>query len=146
MVAYGSLNDGYPNKINASGYQPPTEAIVAPARTVSLRHRPYRPPVWRSRPQNERAMREFAAAQVPLSPSPRITAHPIDGLDVLITGSCGDGFSRKLAARGIRVVVTSETDPLTAIAGLLSGAALPPPVDKDDHDGCECHCASVGKR
>ena len=34
---------------------------------------------------------------------PRNVAHPIDGLDVLITGSCGDGFLRKLPARGIRV-------------------------------------------
>ena len=61
---------------------------------------------------------------------PRDAAHPIDGLDVLITGSCGDGFSRKLAARGIRVVVTSETDPMTAVTAVLSGAALPPAAMK----------------
>ncbi len=68
--------------------------------------------------------------------------HPIDGLDVLITGSCGDGFLRKLAARGVRVVVTGETDPLTAVTAVSSGAALPPPLPDDgDHHICECHCA-----
>jgi predicted Fe-Mo cluster-binding NifX family protein len=77
---------------------------------------------------------------------PRHAPHPIDGLDVLITGSCGEGFSNKLAARGIRVIVTSETDPMKAIAALLSGAALPPPVEEEEHGGCECHCAGGGNR
>ena len=75
---------------------------------------------------------------------PRDVAHPIDGLDVLITGSCGDEFSTKLAERGIRVIVTSETDPVTAVTAVLSGAALPPAASEDDHDGCECHCAGGG--
>jgi hypothetical protein len=57
-------------------------------------------------------------------------------------GSCGDGFLRKLAARGISVVVTGETDSTTAIAALLSGGKLAPAVaDHDDHEGCECQCA-----
>ncbi len=69
--------------------------------------------------------------------------HPIDGIDVLITGSCGEGFLRKLAERGIRVIVTSETDPLTAVAAVASGASLPLPLaEKDDHDDCQCHCAA----
>ena len=41
--------------------------------------------------------------------------HPIDEIDALITGSCGQGLAQKLAARGIRVIVTSETDPVTAV-------------------------------
>jgi predicted Fe-Mo cluster-binding NifX family protein len=70
---------------------------------------------------------------------PRDAAHPIDGLDVLITGSCGDGFSRKLAARGINVVTTGETEPMTAVTALLSGDKLAPAAaDDDDHDGCDC--------
>jgi predicted Fe-Mo cluster-binding NifX family protein len=79
---------------------------------------------------------------------PRHEAHPIDGLDVLITGSCGDGFKRKLAARGIRVVVTSETDPVTAVAAVLSGAPLPPAAAEEEeeehgagHGGCGCNCS-----
>lgn len=78
---------------------------------------------------------------------PRHAAHPIDGLDVLITGSCGDGFSRKLAARGIKVIVTGETDPVAAITALLSGAALPPPAaDHDGHEECGCECGHQGGR
>ncbi len=77
---------------------------------------------------------------------PRNATHPIDGLDVLITGSCGNGFQRKLAARGIRVVVTSETDPIAAVAALLSGAALPPAAEEDDHDDCGCCCGGGSGR
>ncbi len=70
----------------------------------------------------------------------RNAAHPVDGLDVLITGSCGDGFKRKLAARGIRVVVTSETDPETAVSAVLSGAELPPGEPEEDRQSCGCNC------
>ena len=73
-------------------------------------------------------------------------AHPIDGLDVLITGSCGDGFLTKLAERGIKVILTSETDPQTAIAAVVSGASLPLPLaEEDDHGDCQCHCAAAAR-
>ena len=52
-------------------------------------------------------------------------AHPIDNLDVLITAGCGNGFVRRMAERGIRVVTTSETDPKTAVTALLNGVPLP---------------------
>lgn len=67
--------------------------------------------------------------------------HPIDGIDALITGSCGEGLAKKLAARGIRVFVTSETDPMTAVTAFVAGAPLPSALAEDgDHGGCECHC------
>jgi hypothetical protein len=73
-------------------------------------------------------------------------AHPLDGLDVLITSSCGEGLLRKLAERGIKVIVTSETDPLTAVAAVSSGAPLPLPLaEEDDHGDCQCHCAAGGR-
>lgn len=55
--------------------------------------------------------------------------HPLDRLDVLITQSCGPGFLNKMAARGVAVVQTSESDPATAIETLLAAGpdALPPP-------------------
>jgi predicted Fe-Mo cluster-binding NifX family protein len=75
---------------------------------------------------------------------PRSATHPIDGLDVLITGSCGNGFKRKLAERGIRVIVTSETDPLMAVEAVMCGAALPPgTAEEEEEDGrhdCGCDC------
>ena len=51
--------------------------------------------------------------------------HPIDVVDVLITSSCGDGFIRKMKSRGIKVVTTSETQPLLAVKLYTSGRDLP---------------------
>ncbi len=46
--------------------------------------------------------------------------HPIDGIDYLITQSCGPGFIAKLKQRGIEVIITEESDPLTAVNTLLN--------------------------
>jgi hypothetical protein len=40
--------------------------------------------------------------------------HPVDGM-VLITTEAGEGFTERLARRGTRVLITSETDPETAV-------------------------------
>jgi predicted Fe-Mo cluster-binding NifX family protein len=56
--------------------------------------------------------------------------HPLDDLDVLITGSCGEGFIRRMSERGVRVVATGETDPSTAVAAYLAGRPLPPPEQR----------------
>lgn len=58
--------------------------------------------------------------------------HPIDELDVLITGGCGQGFAKRMASRGIRIVTTSETDPLKAAQAVLRGESLPPAQAEDD--------------
>jgi predicted Fe-Mo cluster-binding NifX family protein len=50
--------------------------------------------------------------------------HPIDDLDVLITAGCGDGFVRKMSVRNIRLVLTSETDPLVAVKAVIEGKPL----------------------
>lgn len=60
-------------------------------------------------------------------------AHPIDDLDVLITGGCGDGFRLRMASRGIQVVTTTETNPETAVAAVF--AALPLPEAAPHSDG-----------
>jgi predicted Fe-Mo cluster-binding NifX family protein len=52
--------------------------------------------------------------------------HPVDAFDVVITESCGDGFIRKMTARGVTVLTTSETDPVTAVKTYAAGHALPP--------------------
>jgi predicted Fe-Mo cluster-binding NifX family protein len=72
--------------------------------------------------------------------------HPLDGMDVLVTGGCGEGFKRHMAARGVRVVVTAETDPARAVADLLAGRVKVPasncgdePHDHGDQGGCGCH-------
>ena len=54
-------------------------------------------------------------------------AHPIDGVDVVITGSCGAGFAHRLAARGIRVLATGETDPVSAARKVAADEPLAAP-------------------
>jgi predicted Fe-Mo cluster-binding NifX family protein len=48
-------------------------------------------------------------------------AHPLDSMQVLITGGAGEGFVRNLAARGVQVVATNETIPSLAVEAFLDG-------------------------
>jgi len=59
--------------------------------------------------------------------------HPVDGSDVVVTQSCGAGLVQRLADRGIRVVVTSETDPCTAVRAIANGEPVPPPDLRSRH-------------
>ncbi|MGA7595479.1 MAG: NifB/NifX family molybdenum-iron cluster-binding protein [Gallionella sp.] len=47
--------------------------------------------------------------------------HPLDRMNVLITGGAGEGFIRHLGARGVRVVSTEESVPELAVAAFLEG-------------------------
>ncbi|MGE5490220.1 MAG: NifB/NifX family molybdenum-iron cluster-binding protein [Actinomycetota bacterium] len=51
--------------------------------------------------------------------------HPLDGMDIIVAGSAGDGFIRHMKKRGADVLLTGEQDPATAIACILNGDALP---------------------
>ncbi len=53
--------------------------------------------------------------------------HPLDQLDVLITAGCGPGFISKMAARGVRVIPTGESDPRRAVERLARNEPMPPP-------------------
>lgn len=72
--------------------------------------------------------------------------HPLDGTAVLITGGSGDGFVRRMARRGIRVVATAETDPEAAVHAFLAGCLKSPA--RHEHGspatphacGCHGHC------
>jgi hypothetical protein len=52
-------------------------------------------------------------------------AHPLDGMEIVVAGSAGDGFIRGMQKRGADVLLTGETDPATAIARIIAGEALP---------------------
>ena len=45
--------------------------------------------------------------------------HPLDEVQVLIAGSMGPGLHRRLAAKGITALVTTETDPDQAVTAYL---------------------------
>jgi predicted Fe-Mo cluster-binding NifX family protein len=51
--------------------------------------------------------------------------HPLDGVEIMVAGSAGDGFIRHMKTRGADVLLTGETDPATALARLIAGEALP---------------------
>lgn len=74
----------------------------------------------------------------------RDDAHPLDQMDVLITGSAGAGFVQRLHARGLQVVVTGETDPVQAIADFRENRIKPPNPHScnhhhHQHHGHQCH-------
>jgi predicted Fe-Mo cluster-binding NifX family protein len=54
-------------------------------------------------------------------------AHPLDGIDIVVCASAGDGFIRHMKKRGAEVLLTGETDPAIAITRILAGEALPDP-------------------
>ncbi len=51
--------------------------------------------------------------------------HPLDGIDIAVAGSAGDGFIRHMQKRGVQVLLTGETDPAAALTRILAGEALP---------------------
>jgi hypothetical protein len=59
--------------------------------------------------------------------------HPIFAVDVLISGSCGQGFIRRMSSHGVQVIATSETDPYIAAGALFSGENLPAAAPHDHH-------------
>ena len=51
--------------------------------------------------------------------------HPLDGVEIVLAGSAGDGFIRHMKKRGADVVLTGEADPAIALAHVVAGEALP---------------------
>lgn len=52
--------------------------------------------------------------------------HPLDGINVLLTQSAGEGFVAKMKRRGIEVRLTAERDPQRAVETYRSGTLAPP--------------------
>ena len=73
--------------------------------------------------------------------------HPLDSMNVLITGSAGEGFVRHLGARGVKVVATAESVPELAVSAFLAGRVIAPDCNHDHGDdhgegeshSCNCH-------
>ena len=56
-------------------------------------------------------------------------------LEALITQGAGQGFVQRLSRHGIRVFVTSESDPVQAASRVAAGVALAPGLPHDhEHD------------
>jgi predicted Fe-Mo cluster-binding NifX family protein len=51
--------------------------------------------------------------------------HPLDGVNVIVATSAGDGFLRRMRKLGVEVVLTSQEDAALAVEGVLKGQPLP---------------------
>lgn len=54
--------------------------------------------------------------------SPSQLPHPLDDIDILITGGAGEGLVTRLNRKGIECIVTEESDPERAVWLYLSGS------------------------
>jgi predicted Fe-Mo cluster-binding NifX family protein len=51
--------------------------------------------------------------------------HPLDGVNVIVATSAGDGFLRRMRKLGVKVVLTSQEDSAEVAARVLAGRPLP---------------------
>ncbi len=67
-------------------------------------------------------------------------AHPLDDMQVFITGSMGMSLTNRLKAKGIECVITQEKEPDKVVAAYLDGSLekLSSP-QVHPHKGCGCH-------
>lgn len=59
--------------------------------------------------------------------------HPLDDVDAVIAGSAGPGFVRRMAARGVMAVTTTETDPSVAARACADGTLAPAAAHEHSH-------------
>jgi predicted Fe-Mo cluster-binding NifX family protein len=60
--------------------------------------------------------------------------HPLDDVQVLISGGLGKNLARRLERKGIDVVVTQETDIEKAITAYLEGTLIREKAECNGHD------------
>ena len=65
---------------------------------------------------------------------PANTAHPLDGVDVLINGGMGQGLVMRLRRKNIIGIITSESDPDTAVMAYLAGSLETEQAHQHGHD------------
>jgi predicted Fe-Mo cluster-binding NifX family protein len=61
-------------------------------------------------------------------------SHPLDDVQVLISGGIGNGLACRLEAKNIKPMVTPETDPDTAVTAYLAGSLIVKTQEERDRD------------
>lgn len=79
-----------------------------------------------------REMRELSIEET-FHESSHDAPHPLDDIDVFITGGMGPGLAGRLARKGIEGVVTKEADPETAVTRYLDGTLDREPAVGEQH-------------
>jgi predicted Fe-Mo cluster-binding NifX family protein len=75
--------------------------------------------------------------------SPQEALHPLDNVQVLISGGMGQGLQNRLKRKGIEALSTPETDPDRAVSAWLAGTLEPAPAEPHDHDHRHHHQGSA---
>ena len=70
-----------------------------------------------------RALRELAIEQT-FHETHGADTHPLDDVNVLISGGMGSGLQQRLKQRGLEALVTPETDPDQAVVAYLTGTLV----------------------
>ena len=70
--------------------------------------------------------------------SPKKT-HPLDDVQVLISGGMGNGLACRLESKSIKAISTSETDPDAAVTAYLAGSLIIKTQAERDRDHGEEH-------
>ncbi|QMS92082.1 nitrogen fixation protein [Nostoc edaphicum CCNP1411] len=60
-------------------------------------------------------------------------SHPLDTVQVLISGSMGRGLAHRLESKGIQPIITSETDPDKTVTAYLAGSLVVSTPEEHDH-------------
>lgn len=71
--------------------------------------------------------------------------HPIDGVDVLISASFGEGFVRKMARRNIKASIALSPDIAIALHDYIANGQTLPKLDNKPHahpQKCNCNCGA----
>ena len=87
--------------------------------------------------QNKQLL-ELAKAQSFHESSPK-DSHPLDDVQVMISGSMGNGLACRLESKGIKPIVTPETDPDAAITAYLAGSLIVKTQEERDRDHAAEH-------
>ena len=72
--------------------------------------------------------------------------HPIDGVDVIISTSFGEGFARKMAMRKIIASIALSSDIATAIGDYIAKGQRLQTLNlehKDPDHKCNCNCGKA---
>ena len=67
-------------------------------------------------------------------------SHPLDGIQVLISGGMGKGLIRRLETQGIEVIVTPESEVDCAVNAYLNGSLVRETSESCEHKHEHQHC------
>ncbi len=87
--------------------------------------------------QNKQLL-ELTKAQSFHESSPK-ESHPLDDVQVLISGGIGNGLACRLEAKNIKPIVTPETDPDAAVLAYLSDSLIVKTQEERDRDHAAEH-------